>query len=68
MLLSLVLNGGLFISEEKIFMHYHIEPLKVTGTEGFWGIILSLIFIPMYNFIQLPESFNGGICGPVPCD
>lgn len=51
MMVSLVLNGGLFISEEKIFQSHHVEPLKVTGTEGFWGLCLCLIFIPIFNFI-----------------
>lgn len=56
-LISLITNGILFISEEKIFQVYHIEPLKVTCIEGFWGMVISAVFITAFNFIPLPSDF-----------
>lgn len=61
MSLSLITNGILFVSEEKIFSLYHLEPLQVVGVEGCWGVILCLLFIPILNFVTLPIDSNVGI-------
>lgn len=59
--LSLVTNGIIFVSEEKIFSVYHLEPLQVVGIEGCWGVVLCLLFLPILNFISLPQDSNMGI-------
>lgn len=39
----------------------------MTASEGFWGMCISIVMIPIFNFIPLPSNLNGGICGPVAC-
>jgi len=31
------------------------------GTEGIWGILLCLLFIPMFNFIKINENSSMGV-------
>ncbi len=40
----------MFIAEEKILATYHLDPFKVVGTEGMWGLC---IFITLLPFAQL---------------
>lgn len=40
-------NGGLFISEEKLFGIYNLQPFEVVGTEGFFGILYYCIALPI---------------------
>jgi len=37
---SLILQAGLFVSEEIIFQHRHFEPMECVGGEGQFYIIL----------------------------
>ena len=60
-MLSLVTNGVIFVSEEKIFSIYHLEPLQVVGIEGCWGLMLCLLFIPIFNFVTLNPGSSMGI-------
>ena len=56
-LVSLITGGITLVSEERIFQVYHVEPLKVTCIEGFWGVIISAVFITIFNFIPLSADF-----------
>lgn len=40
---SLFTNGVHFVSEEKLFDKYHLDPFLLVGTEGVWGLIFSTI-------------------------
>lgn len=52
---SLFTNGILFVSEEKLFDIFHMEPLQVVGTEGFWGFIVYLVILmPILTFVHCP--------------
>ena len=60
-MLSLVTNGVIFVSEEKIFSVYHLEPMQVVGIEGTWGLLLCFIFIPIFNYVTLSPDTPMGI-------
>ena len=59
--MSLVTQGIMFVSEEKIFSVYHLEPLQVVGIEGIWGILLCLLFIPIFNLIRIDDNSSMGV-------
>jgi hypothetical protein len=42
----------LYISEEKLIKKFNAHPLKVTGTEGCWGIILYIILLFIFYQIR----------------
>jgi hypothetical protein len=37
----------MFIVEEKILATYHLDPFKVVGTEGMWGLCLFITLLPI---------------------
>lgn len=60
-LISLITNGILFVSEEKLFSKYYLHPFQVVGTEGFWGLSFYVIILPLLMFIDCPDSL-GDLC------
>jgi hypothetical protein len=38
----------MFIVEEKLLGDYVLDPLKVVGLEGMWGIVYYLILLPIF--------------------
>ena len=44
--------GGLFIVEEKLLGSYYLDPLKVVGLEGLWGIIMWCVLLPIFQYIK----------------
>jgi hypothetical protein len=36
-IVALLFIGGNWISEEKLFSIYYLDPIEVVGWEGFWG-------------------------------
>jgi drug/metabolite transporter (DMT)-like permease len=55
LVLSQLFIGGLFIVEEKLLGDYYLDPLKVVGLEGLWGLIITVILLPIFQVIE---------CGP----
>ncbi len=51
LLIAQLFTGGMFIVEEKLLGDYYLDPLKVVGLEGLWGIIFSCIMLPIYQHI-----------------
>ena len=51
-LTSQVFSCMLYISEEKLIIKFNAHPLKVTGTEGCWGIILYIILLFIFYQIR----------------
>jgi drug/metabolite transporter (DMT)-like permease len=43
--------GGMFIVEEKLLGDYYLDPLKVVGLEGLWGLIIYSILLPIFQYI-----------------
>ena len=48
----------LYISEEKLIKKYNAHPLKVTGTEGCWGIFLYIILLIIFYQIRCDSWGN----------
>lgn len=40
-------QGLMLITEEKILSNYHLDPFKVVGTEGMWGLCIFITFLPI---------------------
>ncbi|EGR31767.1 nucleotide-sugar transporter, putative [Ichthyophthirius multifiliis] len=51
-LISLITNGILFVSEEKLFSKYYLHPFQVVGTEGFWGLVIYAIALPALSYAK----------------
>lgn len=52
LLVAQLFSGGLFIVEEKLLGDYYLDPLKVVGLEGMWGIIFWCILLPIFQAIH----------------
>lgn len=48
--------GCLLIVEEKLLGDYYLDPLKVVGLEGMWGIIFWCILLPILQQISCEPS------------
>ena len=48
LLISQLFAAGLFIVEEKLLGNYYLDPLKIVGLEGMWGIIYYSIVLPIF--------------------
>ena len=55
LIISQLFTGMHFIVEEKLLGNYYIHPLKVVGWEGFWGVLLFLIILPIFQFIKCAD-------------
>eukprot|EP00898_Chlorokybus_atmophyticus_P008751 jgi/Chlat1/8878/Chrsp92S08195 len=45
--------GGLqVVLEEKFLAKYHVPSMQAVGIEGFWGVLISLIALPILYFVR----------------
>ena len=44
--------GSLLIVEEKLLGDYYLDPLKVVGLEGLWGLLIWCILLPIFQHIK----------------
>jgi len=44
LLVSMCIQGGMFVSEEMLFRKYELHPFQTVGFEGLFG---SLIYVPI---------------------
>jgi drug/metabolite transporter (DMT)-like permease len=44
--------GSLLIVEEKLLSNYYLDPLKVVGLEGLWGLLIWCVLLPIFQQIQ----------------
>ena len=44
--------AGLFVVEEYFLGDYYLDPFKVVGLEGMWGLMYFLICLPIYQAIE----------------
>ena len=53
--------GGLMVVEEKLLSGTTLDPLYVVGMEGFWGSLIFMFLLPLFNNIQCegPLCHNG---------
>jgi hypothetical protein len=42
----------MFIVEEKLLGDYYLDPLKIVGLEGVWGVLMYAILLPIFNNIS----------------
>jgi drug/metabolite transporter (DMT)-like permease len=45
--------GTQFIVEEKLLGNYYLDPLKVVGLEGMWGLCYWAVLLPPMQFINV---------------
>ena len=48
LLLATVFSSCLYVVEEKLLGSYTLDPLKVVGLEGLWGLIMWCILLPIF--------------------
>lgn len=48
LLLATVFSSCLYVVEEKLLGSYTLDPLKVVGLEGLWGLIMWCILLPVF--------------------
>ncbi|CDW74879.1 nucleotide-sugar transporter [Stylonychia lemnae] len=58
LIIAQLFAGGLFIVEEKLLGDYYLDPLKVVGLEGMWGMIFYAILLPIFQQIKC----SGQLC------
>ena len=58
-LISLIFNGLMYVTEENLINKYYIEAFEIVGWEGFWGVLLFVIAIPILNVIPCPYDPAG---------
>lgn len=49
LLISQLFSGGLYIVEEKLLGDYYLDPLKVVGLEGLWGLLITIIMLLIFQ-------------------
>ena len=59
LLLAQLFTGGMFIVEEKLLGDYYLDPLKVVGLEGVWGVLFWAVLLPIFNNIPCDVE---GLC------
>jgi len=47
LLLSQCFTGAMFIVEETLLSKYYLDPFKIVGTEGMWGVLYYLFALPI---------------------
>jgi drug/metabolite transporter (DMT)-like permease len=48
LIVAQLFSGGLYIVEEKLLGDYYLDPLKVVGLEGLWGLLMTIIILPIF--------------------
>ena len=49
---SQIAAGTMFIVEEKLLGKYYLNPLKVVGWEGIWGVSFYVVLLFIFQFIK----------------
>ena len=50
------IGGLLFVVEERLLKKYEVPPLEAVGSEGLWGVLMSLVILPLIYF--LPKAYG----------
>jgi len=57
--------GTQFVVEEKLLSKYYLDPFKIVGTEGMWGVLYWLFALPIMQVIKCggPDATGlGSLC------
>lgn len=52
LLVAQCFTGGQFIVEEKLLSGYYLDPFLVVGLEGFWGVCIWAILLPIFQTVR----------------
>jgi drug/metabolite transporter (DMT)-like permease len=52
LIIAQLFAGALFVVEEKLLGDYYLDPLKIVGLEGLWGLIIWCIILPILQNIH----------------
>ncbi len=55
-LLAMIINGLYFISQQKLFKKFYINPLDLLAWEGLIGLLISIIACIIFHLIPCPDS------------
>jgi drug/metabolite transporter (DMT)-like permease len=55
-IVGLLFIGGNWISQEKLFEIYYLEPMEMVGWEGFWGTSIYTVIVIIFQFIPCPTD------------
>ena len=58
LIVSQFFAAGMYIVEEYFIAGYHIDPLKVVGTEGMWGTLYSIVALTIMQAVHC----SGPLC------
>ena len=47
-ILAQIFASSLLIVEEKLLGQYYLDPLKVVGFEGLWGVLMWCVLLPIF--------------------
>ena len=63
LMISQLFAGTMFVVEEKLLSQYYLDPFKIVGTEGMWGVLYYLIALPIMQSIQCGGKTGlGSLC------
>lgn len=54
---SVILFSFQYTIEERLISNYFLSPARLVGWEGIWGLLLLLIFLPVFNIIGCDAHF-----------
>ena len=63
LLIAQLFTGTQFIVEEKLLGDYYLDPFKIVGIEGMWGLLYYMIALPIMQNIKCGgDSGLGKLC------
>lgn len=52
LMISQLFAGSMFVVEEYFIGDYYLDPMKVVGTEGMWGVCYYIFLLPIMQLIK----------------
>ena len=52
LMISQLFAGSMFVVEEKLLGNYYLDPFKIVGSEGMWGVLYFLIALPIMQLVK----------------
>ena len=51
-LIAQLFTGAMFIVEEKLLGDYYVDPMKIVGLEGMWGLCYYIMLLPVMQAVH----------------
>jgi hypothetical protein len=58
----MIFSGLCITYQQRLFLYYYTEPLRLVGFEGLFGMGYCIILILIFNFTHCPFSDNQCVC------